>query len=516
MPTLNWIGKDKVVNHYQDVPFRVLDHKYDFGAMSENMIIKGDNLGALKALLPQYDGCVKCIYIDPPYNTGNEGWVYNDNVNDPKIKKWLGEVVGKAGEDLSRHDKWLCMMYPRLRLLQRLLAGDGAIFISIDDNEQASLKLICDEIFGGRNFISQFVWERAYSPKNDAKFVSASHDYVIMYAKNKDCFTIGRLPRTKEANARYSNPDNDPRGVWKASDMSVKTYNAECDYPITAPSGRVIEPPTSRCWSLSKNAFFERLADNRIYFGSDGNSVPQIKRFLSELKFDGMAVQSIFFYKEVGHSQEGAKEVKEMLDNGAFNGPKPARLLQRILTIANVQPGDIVLDSFAGSDTMAHAVLNMNKSDAGNRRFILVEMEDYAESITAERVRRVIDGYGDKEGTDGGFSFYELGEPLLFENGNLNEGVPAEKIYEYIWYTETKSAYMPQDKPYYLGAKSDTAYYFYYECDAVTTLDIEFLQTLEKTAVRHVIYADMCALSDADLERFGITFKKIPRDISKL
>ena len=229
---------------------------------------------------------------------------------------------------------------------------------------------------GEANFIAQLVWERAYAPKNDAKYISNSHDYVVMYAKSINHFQIGRLPRTEEANARYANPDNDPRGVWKPSDMSVKTYNAASDYPITTPSGRVIEPPAGRCWSLSKNAFFERLQDNRIWFGSDGNSVPSIKRFLSELKYSGMAPTSILFYKEVGHSQEGAKEVTSLLDAGAFDGPKPIRLLRRLLTLANPDNDSIILDFFSGSATTAHAVMQLNAEDGGKRKFIMVQLPE--------------------------------------------------------------------------------------------------------------------------------------------
>lgn len=243
MPTLNWIGKDAVINHHHDVPFKTLDKKYTFGTEdSENKIIHGDNLEALKALLPEYEGRIKCIYIDPPYNTGNENWVYNDNVNSPRIRKWLGQVVGKEAEDLTRHDKWLCMMYPRLKLLHQLLSDDGAIFISIDDNEQANLKLICDEIFGGGNFINNVIWEKKYSPQNDARWLSDNHDFVIVYAKNKEIWHPGLLPRTDEMNARYKNIDNDERGPWKASDCSVKTYNSAYDFPITTPSGRIVNP----------------------------------------------------------------------------------------------------------------------------------------------------------------------------------------------------------------------------------------------------------------------------------
>ena len=274
------------------------------------------------------------------------------------------------------HTDWLNMIYPRLKLAKDLLSDDGVIFISIDDNEVENLKKVSNEVFGSQNFVAQLIWERAYSPKNDAKFISNSHDYVLIYARNIQNFVIGRLQRTEEANARYTNIDNDPRGVWKPSDMSVKTYNAECDYQISTPSGRIVEPPTGRCWSLSKKAFFERLADNRIWFGADGNSVPSIKRFLTELKFDGMAPTSIMFYKEVGHSQEGAKEVTTLLEAGAFDGPKPVRLLSRLLTLANTNKDSIILDFFSGSATTAHAVMQLNAEDGGNRKFIMVQLPE--------------------------------------------------------------------------------------------------------------------------------------------
>ena len=257
-----------------------------------------------------------------------------------------------------------------------LLSEDGVIFISIDDNEQENLKKCCDEVFGTQNFIAQLIWERAFSPKNDARFISNSHDYVLMYARNINEFVIGRLPRTAEANARYSNPDNDPRGVWMSSDISVKTYNAECDYPITTPSGRVIEPPAGRCWSLSKNAFLERLQDNRIWFGPDGNGVPRIKRFLTDLKHSGMAPTSIMFFKDVGHSQEGAQEVSKLLDGGFFCGPKPQRLMKRLLTLANLNSDSIILDFFSGSASTAHAVMSKNVEDNTNCKFIMVQVPE--------------------------------------------------------------------------------------------------------------------------------------------
>lgn len=369
---------------------------------TENIYIEGDNLDALKLLQETYLGKVKMVYIDPPYNTGGDAFVYDDAFDMEAHEfeaaggyrdgngNWLvdrNSVLKQNNEGNGRfHTDWLNMIYPRLRLARDLLADDGVIFISIDDNEQENLKKICDEIFGSSNFIAELVWERAYAPKNDAKYISNSHDYVLMYALDINTFQIGRLPRTEVANARYQNPDNDPRGAWKSSDMSVKTYTAANDYPITAPSGRVIEPPAGRCWRLSKNKFLERLQDHRIWFGEDGNGVPCIKRFLSELKYDGMAPTSILFYKEVGHSQEGAKEVTHLFDAGVFDGPKPVRLLMRLLTLANLKKDSIVLDFFSGSAATAHALMARNAEDGGLRKFIMVQLPERTdESGTAYR-----------------------------------------------------------------------------------------------------------------------------------
>ena len=392
---------------------------------TQNLYIEGDNLDVLKVLRETYLGKVKMIYIDPPYNTGND-FVYNDDFSQSADE--YQENSGQTDENGNRlvqntesngrfHTDWLNMIYPRLKVAKDLLAEDGVIFISIDDNEVENLKKVCNEVFGEGNFIAQLIWERAYSPKNDARFISNSHDYILMYAKSIDTFTIGRLPRTEEANARYSNPDNDPRGDWKPSDMSVKTYSADCDYPITTPFGRVVEPPAGRCWSLSPKAFGERLRDNRIWFGTDGNSVPCIKRFLSELKFEGMAPTSILFYKEVGHRQEGAKEVVALFgDKGVFDGPKPVRLLQRLITLANLKDDSIVLDFFSGSATTAHALIKTNAEKDTHCKFIMVQLpEEVSETkkdqgykticeIGKERIRRagkkIKEENADKEGID--------------------------------------------------------------------------------------------------------------------
>ncbi len=530
MPTLEWIGKEKVINHHQEVPFRVLERQYSYGNNgqveadngSENMIIHGDNLEALKALLPRYEGKIKCIYIDPPYNTGNENWVYNDNVNDPKIKKWLGEVVGKEGEDLTRHDKWLCMMYPRLKLLQKLLSDDGVIFISIDSSEVAALHMVCDEIFGQTNFVDIISWFKKASPSNDAQYFSNDVEYILVFCKNKSIWHPHRLPLTDKQRKYYTNPDEDERGDWNSATYTCNKSRSERPnlyYPIVNPNtGESVYPSETAVWKYSKEqtAIYQR--DNRLYWGVNGDAkMPRFKKFLSE--HEGVVNRTLWHYNDVNHTQGASNQLKQLGISG-FATPKPFELVERIITIAS-EPDSIVLDSFAGSGTTGHAVLNMNKADGGKRKFILVEMGDYAESITAERVKRVIQGYGTgknaKEGTGGDFSYYELGEPLLIGE-NLNEAVGTEKIREYVWYTETKQPFVPTDcdNPYYLGKHNDTGYYFYYEKQKITVLDYDFLSTVTEKTDSTVIYTDRCSISEDKLIQMGIVFKKIPRDISKI
>ena len=414
---LSWKGKGDVFATIQEKTVQTLHpdraNSVDWDTTG-NMFIEGDNLVTLKILHKAYYGKVKMIYIDPPYNTGND-FIYNDDFKQTRrsyeaeagITDDEGNVVRDDGLRTNtgghKHSNWLNMMYPRLFLARNLLRQDGVIFVSIDDNEVHNLRLMMNEIFGEENFVGQLIWERAFSPKNDAKFISNSHDYVLMYARSINEFSIGRLDRTEEANARYSNPDNDPRGPWMSSDISVKTYSIANDYPITTPSGRVIEPPASRCWSLSKNTFLERLHDNRIWFGPNGDGVPRIKRFLSELRNEGMTPTSLLFHKEVGHSQEGAKQVVELFDGkGYFDGPKPVRLIKRLLTIGNAKNNDIILDFFSGSGTTAHAVAELNAEDGGNRRWICVQLPELTDEkseaykagyrtiadIARERIRR--------------------------------------------------------------------------------------------------------------------------------
>ena len=522
MPTLEWIGKDKVVNHHLDVPYRVLERQYSYDENgqheedngSENMIIHGDNLDALKSLLPRYEGQIKCIYIDPPYNTGNEKWVYNDNVNDPRIMKWLGQVVGVEGEDLSRHDKWLCMMYPRLKLLQRLLADDGVIFISIDDIEVTYLRLIMDEIFGKSNFISQLVWKSRQNKDNrNVTNVSIDHEYVLCYGT--------KLRGCARKTDQYQNPDNDPRGPWVSANMAgLATADARPNlhYDLIDPSTGINYGRPAKGWRYDRNTMSRLISEGRILWPETPNGRPRKKQFLSDLEAEFTGYSSII--GESFFTRDGNKEQNAIWGQVVFDFPKNTGLLMELIEQAT-EDGDIILDSFAGSGTTAHAVLNMNKSDGGNRKFILVEMMDYADSITAERVKRVIHGYGEGkkavEGTGGNFSYYELGEPLMIGDV-LNEEVGVDKIREYVYFTDTKSR-LPEphpDEPYYMGVHVNSAYYFYYERETITTLNREFLHTIKTKADAYVIYADLCMFSDAELEKYHITFKKIPRDITKL
>ncbi len=560
---------------------RVLERVYSFdkdGVQaddngSENMIIHGDNLEALKALLPRYERKVKCIYIDPPYNTGNEGWVYNDNVNDPKIKKWLGEVVGKEGEDLTRHDKWLCMMYPRLKLLHKLLRDDGVIFISIDDNELYNLKLVCDEIFGSNCFVSTVSWQRTYSTRNDSKGIVSEVEHLLVYSKSPN-WQPKKLPRTAEMNAKYKNPDNDTM-PWTSSDAFAAGASSHQGmvYAIQHPfTGKMIYPYNGAHWRYQQSQMleimqgwakyelkdlndaqvrsvvcgvsetevregvlaivlseelsvasekakevYERGQWPRFYFTNGGKGGIRRKTYLENV--EGTPPTNFWSHEEVGHTDEAAKMLRAIFGGKAtFDTPKPPRLVERILQIAS-DKDSIILDSFAGSGSTAHAVLNMNKADGGNRKFILIELCDYADTITAERVKRVIQGYGEGknavEGTGGDFSFYELGETLL-EGENLNESVDVEKIREYVWFMETRAPYVKKaGHPYYLGKHNDTGYYFYYEKHEVTVLDSAFLATIKEKCDATVIYADQSAISEKRLEKMGIVFKKIPRDISR-
>lgn len=555
MPTLDWIGKDKVINHHLDVPYRVLERQYSYDENgqhtedngSENMIIHGDNLSALKSLLPQYEGRIKCIYIDPPYNTAkssekNKAWVYSDNVDDPRIRNWLNAVVGDEGEDLSRHDKWLCMMYPRLRLLYKLLADDGIIFISIDDNENHHLRFICDEIFGKRSFVAQLVWRSDGNFDNQAK-IKNCHEYILCYIKKPDMLGLpnGVDPSASENSKVFKNeirntvvkngPKNPmsrillPNGFPCAVDSLVieERHDAFPYYHQKAViSGGVLqnEVEIESGWS-SKNILLDFINSG---FKPVKDTKGQLTVFeitktgaIEMVKPRTTVSHVLSVLSNLGSTQNMSSELAVM--GIKFDFPKPTDLLQYILGFY-CEDNAIILDSFAGSGTTGHAVLNMNR-DGKKRNFILIEMMDYAENLTAERVKQVIKGYGKgknkADGTGGNFSYYELGDTLM--NGDeLNEAVGVDKIREYVYFTETKSHLAPfkDEEPYYLGTHITAAYYFYYDRENITTLSRAFLHTIKTKADSYVIYADLCTLSDAELEKYHITFKKIPRDITKL
>lgn len=525
MPTLNWIGKDAVVKHHKDVPYRLLEPVPELScgpADSGNLIVQGDNLHALKALLPRYAGQVKCIYIDPPYNTGNEGWVYNDNVNSPEIRKWLGEVVGREGETLDRHDRWLCMMYPRLILLQKLLHDEGAIFISIDDNEVAKLRLLMDEIFGASNFVACNVWQKRYSRENRGA-IGDVHEYIMVYAKKPNLFQVARnrLPIDDRQAAIYRNPNHDPKGRWRGIPMTAQGYRPNQMYKIETPSGKILEPPEGRCWSTIESEFLRLKAEGRIYFGKDGSAQPSVIRYLSEV--EGFVPWTWWPHEEVGHTDEARKEVQAIFGSQtAFDTPKPTRLIQRIIQIAT-KPDDLVLDSFAGSGTTAQATLTQNAKDGGRRRFILIEInEDIARNVTAERVRRVISGFNNPKGESvgplgGGFHYCQLSPQALFDpNGQIRADVTFSQLAEFVWFAETGTGFSGiADNPL-LGIHDGRAIYLLYNGilkdktpAGGNVLTTTVFDMLPRFAGPKVIYAAANRMG-ARGAREGIVFKQTP------
>lgn len=545
MPTLQWVGKNKVVNHHHDVPFRLLDKQYSFKAKegtsansTNNRIIHGDNLESLKSLLPEFEGKVNCIYIDPPYNTGNEGWKYNDNVNDPKIKKWLGQVVGKEGEDLSRHDKWLCMMYPRVKLLHRLLADDGVIFVSIDDNEEQSLRSLMNEIFGQRNFLTNFIWRKVDSPNDNKVAVTPDHEYIVGYAKNIAKVKLLQMSAPDIVNAYGSVDDSGQRYrdrlLKKNGKNSLRRDRPTMYFPLEAPDGSEVFPTHENgeeaCWAMGKDGVERHKAANTLIWKKRMRNEQEVwEPYTREFAPEVPTRPYPTIWSDLPTMRQAKAFLRDVFNTAdLFDTPKPVELLVRLLEMTG-QSNAIVLDSFAGSGTTAHAVLKLNSQDGGNRRFILCEMMDYAETTTAERIRRVINGYGegDKavEGTGGSFDFYTVGVPLFKDDKNLNEEVGSEAIRGYVAYTES----IPTEKrldsenpisPYALGSTDTALCVFYYEKERVTTLDIDFLGQLKIKNLpfrpeQFVIYADKCALDKDFLYKHGITFKRIPRDITR-
>jgi adenine-specific DNA-methyltransferase len=534
MPTLDWIGKSAVVNHHREVPTRLLhcDGALSAGdADAGNLLVEGDNLEALKALLPYYGGQVKCIYIDPPYNTGNEGWVYNDNVNSPEIRAWLGKVVGREAEDLSRHDKWLCMMYPRLRLLRDFLAPDGSLWVSIDDDEGHYLKAMLDEVFGRRNFISNVIWQKKYAPANDALWLSDSHDHIMVYALNKAAWRPQKLARTEATDAAYKNPDDDPRGPWKPGDYTCAKSADERPnlfYGIVNPTtGEEVWPSRTRVWGYSKDLCETHQADNLLWWGKTGkNRVPSLKRLLTSLKTDGTNAQTIWSWEDVGHTQDGRKEQLALFPNEPFPTPKPERLIKRIVEIATL-PGDLVLDSFAGSGTTAAV------SHKLDRRHISVEMGDHARTHCAPRLIKVIEGedggISQAVGWQGGsgFRYCTLGKPLFDEWGTISEGVSFSDLAAFVFFSDTGSpipAKATGDSSL-LGTFQHRAVHLLWSAESAgvanavagNVLTAETLAALPMPSPDFdgaaIVYGEGCTVTAERLAAAGVTFKQIPYQV---
>jgi site-specific DNA-methyltransferase (adenine-specific)/adenine-specific DNA-methyltransferase len=443
VPTLNWIGKESVVNHHHHVPFHLLKDVPDLACGEPgdgNLIVEGDNLVALKALLPYYAGQVKCIYIDPPYNTGNEGWAYNDNVNSPIIREWLGQVVGKEGETLDRHDRWLCMMYPRLAVLRQFLRHDGAIFISIDDHEYDRLKLMMNELFGQTNHVATFIWKRRTTPDSrNLNGVSGDHEYVLCYQRSAGFRVRGQAKDL----AKYTNPDDDPRGAWMSDNLTGLANASErpnLHYDIVHPdTGDRYKPHPSRGWIYGRDRMAVLIAENRILWPRKQTGRPRLKRYISDMQSSTTGFSTVL---NAPGNVAATKELSDIMGPKTFAFPKPSRLISLIIEQAT-ETDDLILDSFAGSGTTGHAVLALNKEDGGRRRFILVEMDGtIANNLTAERVRRVATGFKTSDGeevggTGGSFRYCRLGEALFTDTGKIRDSVSFGELARHVYFTET-------------------------------------------------------------------------------
>jgi len=522
VPTLDWIGKSAVVNHHRDVPTRLLhcDSELSFGdPEAGNLLVQGDNLEALKALLPYYAGKVKCIYIDPPYNTGNEGWVYNDNVNSPEIKAWLGSVVGREAEDLSRHDKWLCMMYPRLRILKEFLRQDGSIWISIDDNEAHSLKIVCDEVFGPRRFVANLTWQKRYSRDNNAA-IGDVHEHILVYAYDVEKFKLSRNLVDPDDRIRraYTNPNDDPKGPWQSISFTGAEYRANMMYPIEGPDGRIHYPPEGRHWAALEPDYWRLKSEGRIWFGRDGTGVPRVIRYLSEV--EGLVPWSWLPHEEVGHTGEAKQEVNALNVGGiSFATPKPERLLKRIIHIAS-NPGDIILDSFLGSGTTAAVAHKMG------RHYVGVEMGDHAKTHCAPRLKQVSQGESGGISNSvnwtggGGFRFCTLGKPLFDEWGGVNEGVTYGDLAAFVFFSDTGSPIPAKatGETSLLGEFQGRAVHLLFapgsigvaDAAAGNVLTLGILEALPAHDGPRVVYGEGCTVPPDRLAADGVVFKQVP------
>ncbi|MEK7753174.1 MAG: site-specific DNA-methyltransferase [Planctomycetota bacterium] len=530
MPNLTWIGKEAVVRHHLDVPFRLLkaQPKLSFGDPgSGNLIVQGDNLVALKALLPYYAGAVKCIYIDPPYNTGNENWVYNDNVNSPEIRAWLGEVVGKEAEDLTRHEKWLCMMYPRLRLLRDFLRPDGAIFVSIDSNEMAALKLLMDEVFGPKNFIAELIWKRRVTPDSrNLNGVSGDHEYVLCYGASPTVRFKGQLKDLE----KYKNPDGDPNGAWMSDNLTGLANAQErpnLHYDIVNPlTGKKYPPSPSRGWIFGPEKMKDLIARGRILWPNKPKGRPRLKRYLSDMKSERTGFSTML---KAPANVDGTKELASILGPKAFAFPKPTGLIATL--IDQIADRDsIVLDSFAGSGTTGQAVLQLNARDGGTRKFILVELEaEVAQNVTAVRLSRVSgeataeSGAADEpnRGFKGSFQYCTIGPEMFDHSGQITPHVGFDDLARHLFFVETGTALAkPKLRSPLVGVHGDTGYYLLFNGvlgdrrrDGGNVLTGKILEAIPPHDGPKVIYGEGCRLSPSRLQREGILFKQIPYQI---
>ena len=544
MPTLEFKGKQHIYAHHFTIPYRPLesDESRSCNPTNEddNLIIHGDNLHALKALLPRYANRIKCIYIDPPYNTGNENWVYNDNVNSPLMQQWLTENTPIDNEDLERHDKWLCMMWPRLHLLKELLADDGVIFISIDDNEVHHLRMLMDEILGRENFLADIIWQHRYGRSNNAKLFSNQREHVIVYRKS-DAVSHIRVKRNEELNETYSNPDNDLRGSWVSASYvnpATKEQRPNLVYPVTNPyTGESVNHPT-HAWKYSQSTHEKHVREDRLWWGLDGNlRYPRLKNFLSESKEKGIVPIDLMLADIAGTTDEGTKQLQTVFQSAAleFNNPKPTRLIANLIEIAegvSRKNDTIILDSFAGSGTTAHAVLSLNKEDGGNRKFILIECEDYADTITAERVRRVISGVPDardaalQEGLGGSFTYCTLGKPIEIEAMLTGEALPsylalaANLLYTTAGVSVGADTLEAQNNDGLFHSDDQNDYYLLYKPNLeylrsnAAILNLERAERLcnasRENGRKAIVYAAGNYIGQRELTRMGIIFCQLP------
>lgn len=527
MPKLDWIGKKAVVNHHREVPFHLLRENPDLSAgdpASGNLLVQGDNLLALKALLPYYAGQVKCVCIDPPYNTGEQNWAYNDNVNSPEIKSWLGKVVGKEMEDLTRHDKWLCMMYPRMQLIVQFLRSDGFLFVCLDDVEIARFRLMMEEILSPKNYITTLIWKSRRNLDNRSLHnVSSDHEYVVAYRMGDSGFKGQEKDMDK-----YNNPDDDPRGPWMSDNLvglATKDRRPNLHYDLINPATGDIYPCHQKGWRYSQETMQQKIAENRILWPASKNGRPRHKKFANDLQSEFAGFSSFI---ACGNTNEGTEEVSRIMGGEQFIFPKPRTLIQALLQ-QTTSADDLILDSFGGTGTTAHAVMAQNAADGGSRRFILVEMDkNICKTVTSERLKRVISGYNyinntnkeiDVDGIDGGFRFCELGEPLFDERGNIRSTVLFPDLARHVYFTETGSplpASADLQSPL-LGIHNGTAVYLLYNGilkDKTTkggnVLTTAILAELPRHDGAKVIYGTACRIDQERLRREGIVFKQLP------